>query len=154
MNELAQKTLELAAQSVGVHEESPNYGKWIRVYLNFVGIYEPAPWCCAWLIFKVHQAARALGVKSKLPKTASCQALRNWAGKRGLIRNIPQAGDIGLVWHPELKRYAHVFFVESVDGRMIHTIEGNSNTDGSREGKAVVRNRRTRSGRFVYFAPV
>jgi hypothetical protein len=36
----------------------------------------------------------------------------------------------------------HTGLIESVEGAVLHTIEGNSNNSGSREGIEVVRNRR------------
>lgn len=153
---LPEKIIELARLSIGVHEETPNWGRWIKQYLAAVGLYTPQPWCAAFVVFKVYQAAEAFGVKAKLPRSGSCQTLFTWANKRGLIRRTPQVGDIFLQWHPELNRYAHTGFVAKVDTspKRFTSVEGNSNDDGSREGKEVCSNPRPLTpGKYVFFAP-
>lgn len=52
----------------------------------------------------------------------------------------PQVGAIGFMYFPSLDRVAHMGIVEEVrpDGRFV-TIEGNTNTDGSRTGGKVMR---------------
>jgi len=142
MDKLSALTIERAKQSIGVREEKPNWGKWVSVYLKFVNIFTPAPWCCAFVLYKVHQAAGELKTKSILPKTGYVQGLYNWAENRGYISNTPEAGKIFFVWSKELKRYAHIGFVESVKGTRFVSIEGNSNSNGSREGREVCSNTR------------
>ncbi len=152
MTPLQIRTLFLANQSIGVTEEKPNWGKWVSVYLKFVGFLKPAPWCAAFVSYKVYQAAKQLGVKAKMPKSASCQALFKWAEKRGLIHQTPEAGDVFLVWNDKLNRYAHTGFVKSVHVGEFVTIEGNSNDEGSREGKEVCSNRRKIvKGKYAFF---
>ena len=139
---LGMKALELARQSVGVHEDTDNWGVWIRVYLAFVGIRTPAPWCAAFVTFKVHQAAKALGVKATMPKTGYCPTIWNWAVKNHHTLAVPQPGCLFLVWNDSLHRYAHVGFVAEVHGSYFTSVEGNSNNTGSREGKGVCSNTR------------
>jgi predicted thioredoxin/glutaredoxin len=69
-----------------------------------------------------------------------------FAAKNGLI--IPAArvekGDMFMVWNRRLNRYAHIGFVREMNhmqGTFL-TVEGNSGSDGIREGVMVCSNRR------------
>jgi len=151
---LGQKAVELARQSVGVSEEprGSNWGKWIAVYLRFVGINFAAPWCVAFAMYKLAQAARALEVANLFPTRGlaarSCTYLARWAKARGRLAVHPpgypclflvRARD-GRTGAYQEGRYQHVGFWCDVDG---NTIEGNSNDAGSAEGYEVAA--RTRS---------
>jgi len=143
--ELAERAIECAKRSIGVREDTkPNWGKWVSVYLKFVGILFPAPWCSAFVSYKIHQAAQELGVKTIWPKQAYVQSVVNWAKKRpeGSIRTGPLPNSVFVKYDHTLKRYAHIGFIADVKWEggqeKILTVEGNSNTDGSREGKEVV----------------
>jgi hypothetical protein len=145
---LGNKALELAKQSVGVKEESPNWGKFVAVYLKCIGILFPAPWCAAFVAYKVHQAAAVLGIKAKWPKWGLVAKVVTWAKAQGITHPDPIPGYVFAVYHPELRRYAHIGFIAEVrkvkDGRwLFRTVEGNSNSDGSREGKEVASNWRS-----------
>lgn len=140
---LANKVIELAKQSIGVKEETPNWGKWVQVYLKFVGLFTPNPWCAAFVAYKIHQAAGQLNIKSKWPKSGYVQGVVNWAKKNTFILRAPQSNSVFAVWHPDLNRYAHIGFIIEIkkykSGRVdFLSVEGNSNTDGGREGKEVV----------------
>ena len=150
---IGKKAVELALQSVGVREDknTPNWGRWIKVYLNFVGWFEPAPWCAAFVSYKVHQAAKALGVKTSWPKTASCQAIYNYAKRTGRLRTIPHAGYVFLLWNDALKRYAHTGFVTSATpDNQFGTVEGNTNEAGGREGYIVAEKERETSPKVIF----
>lgn len=156
MTELAQQTLKRAWESLGVKETSPNDSIWIRIYLAFVNILRPAPWCSAFCMYKLHQGAKDLGIKSKYPKSGYVQSVYNWAEKNGYLLALPMAGSVFFVWHPELNRYAHIGFVKSVskDGKRFVTIEGNSNTTGGREGTEVASNTRVYNSKNHKFAKI
>lgn len=148
---LAEKTLANAKLTVGVKETSANWSKYIKIYLNFVGLFSPQPWCAAYLVFQVHKAAGQLGIKARIPKTGGCQVIYNWAEKNGYVSTTPTKNSIFLQWHEELNRYAHTGFVQDVKGTKFRTIEGNSNSDGSREGYEVAENWRTYvPGKYVF----
>lgn len=145
MPDLPQQAIMRAKQSIGVTENPSNWGRWVRQYLESVGILTPAPWCAAFLNFKIKQAANDLGIKSRWPKTGYVQSIVNWAKKQpvGSITYRPVTNSVFVVYHPELKRYAHTGFISEVrslgkSGYRILTVEGNSNTTGSREGTKVV----------------
>lgn len=153
---LAELSIFKARESVGVKEETTNWGKWVSVYLKFIGIFSPAPWCAAFLAYKIHQAAKIRGIEAKWLnglQAGLCQNIYNWARKNGYLLKKPVDNCVFLVrrrgrpvW------YSHVGFVTEVynDGRF-GTIEGNSNRGGSREGNEVVaRTRDHNDGKYVY----
>lgn len=150
---LGEKAVELAAQSIGVTEETPNWGRWVKVYLTFIGLVRPAPWCGAFVAYKIHQAAGALGVAAQWPKTGYVPSAVTWARKRGLVADHPAAGMAFAVWHADKGRYAHIGFIRRVyqhGGKTYFvTVEGNSNDTGGREGTKVACNRRVWGRKYL-----
>jgi hypothetical protein len=98
------------------------------------------PWCACF----VGQVGRqALGYQWPCPRTASVAVLAKWAEQSHYLELSPGAGDLFIVWHPELKRFGHVGFVASIDGSgKMGTIEGNTSGGGSREGWGVFERQR------------
>jgi hypothetical protein len=74
-----------------------------------------------------------------LPFSGSCEIVRQAARRRGMIRQRPQYGAIGLLISTKTGRAHHAFLCTSdprADGS-VTTIEGNTNDDGSPEGIGV-----------------
>lgn len=131
--------LEVALSQVGVEEEprGSNWGARVKEYLRSAGITSPAPWCMAF-VFWCHKIA---GVK--MPKTASCTFLLNWAREKGKIVKEPQPGDIFLLLRKGGNTAFHAGIVRNVSKLYYGTVEGNSNDAGSAEGYEVcIRTRR------------
>ncbi len=118
-----------------------NKGKWIMVYLSFVGLFEPAAWCCAFVVTQIVKASIVQGVK--LPKwfkkTGLCQALVNAAKAQGLWIDIADAksgavtvyrGDLACFWFTKYQRIAHIGHVTAVHSWGVETVEGNTGSDG------------------------
>ena len=84
-----------------------------------------------------------LKIPNPLKKTGGVLAQWN-ALAPSLKKTIPIAGDIFIMDFG--KGVGHTGFVEKVEGLNIHTIEGNTNEDGSREGYAVCRRTRKITG--------
>jgi hypothetical protein len=68
-----------------------------------------------------------------------------------VLRNVPAEGDVFLLYSPKLRRFAHTGVVVSVDQcigsardavYVCTTLEGNTNEDGSREGRMTLRKTR------------
>ncbi len=137
---LGEKAVKDGLANLGVHEvpKGSNDGPFIRVYLAFVGIFHPAAWCCAYCSFRIHKAAASLGIKSRWPKSGYVQGVYNWSVKNTIISTKPLKNHAFVVYYPNLKRYAHIGLIADVKGDKFLTVEGNSNTDGGREGYAVV----------------
>lgn len=127
MTELARETLRLAraALEARVREEGgPNRGRWVRVYQRWARIAEGQPWCVAFALFKVHQAGRRLGLRSRLPRTGSSSGLYHWYKVNGGLLRGPVPGCIGMV-RGGPTGHRHTFLVERVAGEAVIGIDGN-----------------------------
>lgn len=146
---LAVELLKVAGGEVGVRERGgPNRGPRVDEYLRNVGL-DPTrgsyPWCASFVYFCFTRAATRLGVRNPCFKTAGVMKLwwrspesalvlnQHEAGARGLVR----PGAIFIVDHGEGK--GHTGLVERVDHDAVHTIEGNTDPGGGREGDGVYR---------------
>ena len=155
MDKLSKKVIEGGWENLGVEEipRGSNWGKYVKQYLASVGIKYPAAWCAAFVYFRIKKAAKELDIETKFIRTASCQAIYQWAKKYGYILDKPWDGCVFLQWNKELHRYAHTGFVKSYDSNTntFISIEGNSNSDGSREGYCVCSNtRKVTPGKYVF----
>lgn len=123
----------LATEGAGEQPPNTNAGPYPERVLKRVGAKKGDPWCCAqvcdWM-------ADALKEKCPIPMTASCQELFDWAAKKGLIHTTPEVGDIFMVWHPELGRFAHTGFVVSLPNVVIC---GNTTSPGGSADPALAR---------------
>jgi hypothetical protein len=97
------------------------------------------PWCLTYLI------AEALKTGLRLPYYgAYTPSLAQAFKAQGRYGTTPRVGAFGFVYHPKIGRIAHVFAVEQVlADRYTIGFNGNSNTDGSREGYMVCRVKRS-----------
>jgi hypothetical protein len=126
------KHLEIAISQIGVEEvpRGSNWGADVKKYLNSVGINFPASWCMAYVYWCCKEAGVTLfktgGVLAQWNKTPK--------EKKSLT---PVVGSIFIMDYG--KGLGHTGFVERIDGLSIHTIEGNTNDTGSREGYEVCR---------------
>lgn len=152
MTPLQQKTIEFASAAVGVREEplGSNDGPAVRKYLASVGINEPAFWCAAFVNYQIKNAATHMGLISDWPATGSCQAIHDWAVHHGRLLASPVPGCVFLV--PEGGVYHHCGLVVSVEGAVLHTIEGNTNDNGSSNGIGVFA--RTRNSHGLAFVRI
>jgi len=144
---------ELIAQAaeaeVGVRETKANGGKRIADYQSCTWLPVGAwPWCAAFVDFCVKSAVEKFGpVTFALPRTAGAWDLENWCRsvddtvklkktKQGIA--TVQRGDIVIY------KFSHVGIATSSldDDNNLSTIEGNTNSAGSREGDGVYRRTR------------
>lgn len=157
MSVLGLKSVECAERSIGVREETSNWGKWVQVYLKFVGLNEPAAWCVAFVSYKVHQAAKELGVKCVFPRFIaagrSSTALYEWGKKYGRIVKDPSVGDIFLKRSKDGgDKFVHVGFVKELETySRFTTVEGNTNDEGGSEGIEVASLERVNRGNKYVF---
>jgi hypothetical protein len=136
---LSEKTLAIAKTQIGVVEvpKGSNSGPHVNQYLKSVGLKPGFAWCMALVYWCVNQAAQELNVKNPLVKTGG--VLRQW--NETTLRKLPKTsrgikpGDIFIMKFG--KANGHTGFITKVEGGMIHTIEGNTNDEGSREGYEV-----------------
>lgn len=164
-----QKFVDIAKSQVGVREvpRDSNTGAMIREYqaatnLNGTGW----PWCAAFVCWCVRDWGKDPEVLAALkmdaprfeqwrPKTAAAYGFDGWALSRGLMvvnenQNVTRTGLGNLILHTgDIVTYdfSHVGIIydDTEGGRLMHTIEGNTDEAGSREGGGVYLKTRARS---------
>lgn len=99
-------------------------------------------WCMAFVYWVFNEASKNLGKPNPMVKTAG--VLYQWNKtdckkfKTKEVENNPSLIKPGFVFIRNYgKGMGHTGIVTSVSGGYIHTIEGNSNNNGSREGIGV-----------------
>lgn len=148
---IALRAIQEAEANVGVHEDgNSNWGKYVKIYLAAVGLYDPAPWCQAWATFRLLDAASDLHLKvpADYPRSGYTPTVANWAKEQELwIPNTPagrmhiRRGDLCYFHFSKLRRIAHVGIVAHVHDWGVATIEGNTTDDTgvNRDGGGVYR---------------
>ncbi|GAA0596398.1 hypothetical protein GCM10010394_27450 [Streptomyces crystallinus] len=136
-----------AAGQVGVHEGREN-GHWNNVqrYSREVPGLEWSQgqaWCATF----VSWVAMRAGAAGLFPRTASCATAVAWFRQRGRFSEYPAVG-AQVFYGPGGSEHTGV--VERYDDTTIHTIEGNTNVNGSAEGDGVYRRVRERRSARVY----
>jgi lysozyme family protein len=148
-SDLMAKVLAIATSQIGVMEDplGSNGGVKVNQYLRSVGLGSGFFWCVAFEYWCFQEAATALGRTNPMIKTAGVLDHWNQAGRRNIPRittqeaqNNPSLIKPGMLFTIDVgKGFGHSGFVEGiVDGKLI-TIEGNTNTGGSRNGIGVFR---------------
>ncbi len=130
-----------------------NCGPRVEEYLASVKLGRGYPWCAAAL----HWSFRQCGVVLKPERSfaAAAQfATAHEVFRKSQLKDIEEAsvghpmericedGDVGVLYYANLKRIGHCFLVVGETDDYVLTAEGNSNTDGSREGTTFVRRKR------------
>jgi|ERR1700744_1222735 len=156
MSKLTDAALQIAITQVGKMENplGSNWGHPIQDYLLCAGVYFPAAWCAAFMYWCFDQASKGMGIVNPLTKTASVS--HAWQVAYPIHKSndmpgfVPQVGDIFIM---EFKAGGgHTGIVESVDpDGTLHTIEGNTDLNGSPEGIGVFRRTRHFSPPIVGF---
>ncbi len=123
--------LEIAQSQIGVQEEpkGSNWGKDVKKYLNSVGINFPASWCMAFVYWCFKEA--------RIPAIKTGGVLAAWNKGKQYRVPTPQPGDVFIIDYG--KGLGHTGIIERIEGEYLHTIEGNTNDTGSREGYEVCR---------------
>ena len=143
-----------AEANKGVREVGKNAGPDVEKYLHCLGMTKGSPWCAAFVSWCV-MTSRGL---AKPPKwcSGSAVSLFQMSGKNA-IKVTPVDADFkskvkpGYIWSRAQDATAaaaarkgswcqgHTGIVVAVDATGFHTIEGNTNAAGSREGDGVYR---------------
>ncbi len=126
--------LEIAISQLGIEEvpKGSNWGPDVQKYLNSVGINFAASWCAAFVYWCCKQA----DPNTSLFKTGGVLNMWNQC-KPELKHANPAIGDIFIMDFGH--GLGHTGFIENIIGDELHTIEANSNNNGSREGYEVCR---------------
>lgn len=140
MGRLADEIIKQAGSQLGVTEATGNNdGVAVESYLRSVGLGKGYAWCMAFVYWCAKQAAKKLNLANPLKATGG--VLDEWQSNRGKHVAVPVPGSIFIMKHPT--GGYHTGIVTGVfPGGSLHTIEGNTNDNGSREGTTVLRKTR------------
>ena len=142
-----------ADQNVREVPPNSNLGARVEAYQKRAGSPKGLAWCCSFTYWCFDDAAIAMQKKNPMVKTAGC--IDHWtrAAAAGAVRikkadaiadaSLVKAGMIFIMSHG--KGLGHTGFVESVNGGLLSTIEGNTDASKSREGGGVYRLQRKSS---------
>ena len=137
---IREKVVEKYTSQIGVREtDGNNNGKEIRSYLKSTGFNYPVPWCAAFVCWVL--------TACDLPNPQSAWS-PSWFPKSKTIYRYgkgqtPQTADVFGIYYNRLNRIGHVGFIDHWgEGSYCITVEGNTNTAGSREGDGVHKKRR------------
>jgi hypothetical protein len=139
---LVSRALELAHSQIGARETARNRGPEVDWYLRTVGL-DPErgsyPWCAAFAYWCYRLASDELRVPCPIPRTASVH--RMWERAKGKIY-MPRRGAVFCIDKGGGKGHCGIVVELDWSARLLHTIEGNTNLAGSREGDGVYRRMR------------
>lgn len=122
-----------------------NRGPWVRLYMNG-NEGNPWPWCAGFASFVLKQACKSLNLPLPITTSFSCDMLAASAKQREIFLSENQAADRKQIKPGAffLNRrtstdWVHTGIVIKVEDEIFHTVEGNTNDEGSREGYEVCR---------------
>lgn len=101
----------------------------------------------AWCATFVSWCAMKAGVAALFPRTASTDAGASWFKSRHQWSEYPAVG--AQVFYGHSGDMNHTGIVYGYDANYIYTVEGNTNTSGSREGDGVYLKKRLRRDSYV-----
>jgi len=126
---------------IGIREATGhNDGPEVEMYLRSVNLSPGAPWCAAFVswVYTVNDIDN--------PKSGWSPAYftlkRTIYTRDGNIKAYPDKADVFGIYFNNKNRIAHVGFVHYWGSRIVLTVEGNTNDEGSREGVRVAMKRR------------
>lgn len=152
MKTIVSEIIRIASKEVGVEEvNGTNCGVRVNQYkaATWLPADESWAWCAAFVCWVLREAFASIGAREtngfRLPRTAGAWDFENWSRKQDMTtwtlkphgKDI-QAGDIVIF------RISHIGFAISDpdESGYVDTVEGNTDSAGSREGGGVFRKRR------------
>lgn len=137
-------------QAIGVREATGrNDGNEVKAYLHSIKLPEGHAWCAAFCNYILKQCgvtpANSGWSPNWFPKNRVVYHAERGLGNSG---TLPQKGDVFGIYFPAKGRIAHVGFIDTWGNTKVTTVEGNTNTAGSREGDGVYK--KTRLTKQIY----
>jgi len=144
---LKNKVKQIYDSQIGIREHGNNSGPAVEKYLAYTGLTKSNPWCAAFVCWVYGQAGvtnpRTGWSPSLFPSKNVIWDKKMANAKRAISKEKhPTQADIFAIYFADKGRIAHTGFIDSWDGTWLITVEGNTNTQGSREGDGVYRKRR------------
>ena len=129
------KLLEIATAEIGVKEVGNNAGSRVGEYQQCVHVPPGSSWCAAFVCWCIAQTEQATGITlTGLHRSAG--VLDMWHNSPTLRTQVPKPGDIMIMQHGSTP-LGHTGIVISATASTVDTIEGNTNSAGSRQGDGV-----------------
>lgn len=152
MSILAPKIVEIARKEVGTEEvNGSNCGPRVNEYkaATWLPADKAWPWCAAFVCWVVREAMKATGLKEtqtfRRPQTAEAWDMENWSLEqdRTTWTKKPHGGDIQ-AGDIVVFTFSHIGFALGAPDAsgFVMTVEGNTDSRGSREGGGVFEKRR------------
>lgn len=141
---VAEKIIREGEKYVGLKElTGDNDHPQIQQWLKQCGLNGQYPWCAAFMT-GIHNA-------SEVPNPESARVVDwfkhnvTWKREFGEIPEYtPKTGMVGGLYYRSLGRYGHIFLIVGEDKNNFYTLEGNTNSGGSREGDGVYKKIRSK----------
>lgn len=139
-----------AKSYIGQEEIQPNLGfknPSFNAKMNDAGFYRSASWCGFFVIMVMKQVYNdGSGIWAMLSKYLSASTHTMWANFKAAPHihtdQVPVLGAV-VVWQEGNGTNGHTGIVVAVNGNKFTCVEGNSNSDGSRNGYEVAENTHT-----------
>lgn len=130
---------------IGVREATGhNDGVSVEAYLASTGLGKGYAWCAAFVYWNYVEVGADINIKSPAWSPSWFPESKTIYTRGKGYKQQPQAGDVIGIYFQSKKRIAHVGIYDSENESYIITVEGNTNTKGSREGDGVYRKYRPR----------
>lgn len=140
--------IAIAKAEVGYHEGRSASGSWNNQE-KYAGAVPGLEWANgqAWCATFVSWCAMKAGVGDLFPSTASTDTGASWFKSKGQWSEVPSVG--AQVFYGSNGDMNHTGLVYDFDDTYIYTVEGNTNSNGSREGDGVYLKKRARRDSYV-----
>jgi hypothetical protein len=141
---------ELVAAYAGLHLQAQprevggqNMGPWVRLYMSS-NQGASWPWCAGFVSFILKQACQTLNKPLPVKPSVSCDSLAASAKEKGIFLPETKASDKSKIKPGAIflnrrtsTNWIHTGIIISAEPDVFHTIEGNTNDEGSPEGYEV-----------------
>jgi len=134
-------TAEIGTKELTGH----NDGQRVEEYLASCGLKRGQPWCAAFVCWTFKKAGVKAIISGYSPNWFTPKyVIYSRGGKHNLS---PKTADVGGIYFADKGRIAHTFFIDEwkEDSSNAITVEGNTNSQGAREGEGCYRKRRSKS---------
>lgn len=123
-----------------------NDGPEVEAYLRSTGLGKGNPWCAAFVRWCLDSA----GVRTSITAWSPTAYDRRRVVWKGHWRGEFAPGQVFTLYYSRLGRIGHTGFADRmVNERLVETVEGNTNGEGSREGDGVYRRKRPLNSMFA-----
>lgn len=135
---LRQQLVDTAKYFLFVREATGNNdGKWVEKFQKETGNKKGDAWCASFVVSCHNFVGIPIVQSGWSPSLFTSNVVwqyQDW--RKGFI---PKSGQVFGIFYDSKQRVAHVGIIESSNGKVVNSIEGNTNGAGSREGDGVYR---------------